>query len=198
MIHFSSVPEPPNFNSRVRVPGNAWLVANRNAKRPRDFWSPFKGDLATGFGDLCAYSALYEPSGTVDHFVSWDEDRSKAYEWDNYRFSSAWINSSKQNVHSSKLLDPFTVENGWFEIILPSLQLTVTDSVPSGLRARAEYTLKRLHLIHDERVLRQRSRWYDMYQCGDLTLNGLGKVAPLIAAAVRKAGLQPGPGKEMS
>ena len=160
-----------------------------DAKRPRDFWSPFKGDLATGFGDLCAYSALYEPVGTVDHFVSWYEDRSKAYEWDNYRFSSAWINSSKKNVRSSELLDPFTVGHRWFEIILPSLQLTVTDSVPCELRARAEYTLKRLHLIHDERVMRQRREWYRMYQCGELNLSGLRKKAPLIADAVARAGL---------
>ena len=193
MIHFPSVPEPPNFDSRARVPGNDWLVTHPDAKRPRDFWSPFKGDLATGFGDLCTYSALHEPVGTVDHFVSWNEDRSQAYEWDNYRFSSGWINSSKQNVPSADLLDPLTVGHGWFEIILPSLQLRITDSVPCGLRARAKYTLKRLHLIHDERVLRQRRMWYGMYQCGELTLNGLRKVAPLIAAAVQKAGLQPGP-----
>ena len=189
MIHFSSVPEPPNFDSRARVPGNEWLVTHPDAKRPKDLWSPFKGELATGFGDLCAYSALYEPVGTVDHFVSWNEDRSKAYEWKNYRFSSGWINSSKQDVASADLLDPFKVGYGWFEIILPSLQLTITDSVPCGLRARAEYTLKRLHLIHDERVMRQRHEWYRMYQFGELDLTGLRKKAPLIADAVVKAGL---------
>ena len=192
MIHFCTVPEPRDFDGCARIPGNAWLATHPDTKRPRDFWSPFKSDLATGFCDLCAYSAIYEPVGTVDHFVSCDEDRSKAYEWDNYRYSSGWINSSKKNELSSKLLDPFTVGHGWFEIILPSLQLRVTDSVPRGLRVRAEYTLKRLHLIHDERVLRQRGVWYRMYLCGELTLSGLRKKAPLIAAAVQKAGQQPG------
>ena len=47
---------------------------------------------------LCAYSAMYESVGTVDHFVSFHEDRSKAYEWGNYRYSAGWVNSSKQNV----------------------------------------------------------------------------------------------------
>ena len=49
--------------------------------RPKDFWTPFKGRLAEGFRNLCAYSAMYEPVGTVDHFVSCHEDRSRAYEW---------------------------------------------------------------------------------------------------------------------
>lgn len=189
MIHFHPVPEPREFHGCARVRGNAWLATHPDAKRPRDLWSPFKSDLASGFCDLCAYSVIYEPVGSVDHFVSWHEDRSKAYEWDNYRYCAEWINKSKQNEPSGNLLDPFTVQPGWFEIILPSLQLTVTDSVPCGLRARAEYTLKRLHLIHDERVMRQRREWYRMYQSGELNLPGLRKKAPLIADAVVKAGL---------
>lgn len=46
--------------------------------------------------------------------------------------------------------------------------------------------LDRLHLGHDERVVRQRREWYRMYQEGELTLDGLAKKAPLIAAAIRK------------
>ena len=65
---------------------------------------------------------MYVPNGTVDHFVSWHEDRTQAYEWAN------------------------------------------------------------------ERVMRQRREWYRMYQCGELTLGGLRKKAPLIAAAVERAG----------
>ena len=129
---------------------------------------------------------MYEPVGTVDHFVSWHENRLQAYEWTNYRYSAAWINSSKKNERSSNLVDPFAVQDGWFEVILPSLQLKVTDSVPGALRAMAEYTIQRLHLVHDERVLRQRREWYRMYQCGELTLDGLEKKAPLIAAAVKR------------
>ena len=131
---------------------------------------------------------MYESVGTVDHFVSWHEDKSKAYEWDNYRYCAAWINSSKRNAPSHTLLDPFSIEDGWFEIIIPSMQLTVSDAVPRELRARAEYTLKRLHLTHDERIVRQRETWYRMYCCGKLTLDGLKSLAPLIAAAVEKAG----------
>ncbi len=68
---------------------------------------------------------MYEPAGTVDHFVSWHEDRSKAYEWGNYRFSAAWINASKSRTPVADILDPFNIEDGRFELLLPSLQLRV-------------------------------------------------------------------------
>jgi hypothetical protein len=45
----------------------------------------------------------------------------------------------------------------------------------------------RLHLGHDERVVRQRREWYRMYQEGELSLDGLFKKAPLVARAVAKA-----------
>jgi hypothetical protein len=121
----------------------------------------------------------------VDHFLSCKHERHLAYEWSNYRFAAGWINSSKQNV-DGEVLDPFELENGWFEILLPSLQLVLTDKIPRKLRAKARFTIERLHLKDDERVLRQREAWYRLYREGDLTLDGLHQVAPLVAAAVEK------------
>ncbi len=184
MIHFERVPEPAEFNQQARQPGNAWLAAHPGHGRPKDFWTPFKGALADGFRNLCAYSAMYVPVGTVDHFVSCDEDRSQAYEWGNYRYCAAWINASKGNLLADYLLDPFAVEDGWFELHLPSLQLRVSDTIPDEHRKRAEYVLERLHLRDDERIMRQRREWYRMYQCGELSQGGLQGKAPLIAAAV--------------
>ena len=184
MIHFTTPPEPSRFDEEVRQPGTAFL-AQYPAGRPKGFWKLCKGDLANGFRNLCAYSAMYEPVGTVDHYLSCDNYRDKAYEWSNYRFASGWINSSKQTA-DDRVLDPFNVRDGWFEIILPSLQLVLTDVIPAHEVARAEYTLSRLHLGDDERVIRQRREWYRMYQEGELSLEGLQKKAPLIARAVRK------------
>ena len=187
MIRFESVDEPADFQEKAKAPGAAWLDANPDTTRPKDYWTPFKGALARGFRDLCAYSAMYEPVGTVDHFISCHEDRSKAYEWANYRYCAAWLNSSKGTTPAAKLLDPFEIEDGWFELHLPSLQLRVSDAIPDEFRVRAEYVLDRLHLRHDERVMRQRSAWYSLYHCGHLTLEGLEKMAPLIAAAIATA-----------
>jgi hypothetical protein len=185
VIRFEPAPKPEGFAERVEARGQTWLTGNA-AGRPPDYWSEFKPQLAEAFRNLCAYSAMYEPVGTVDHFVSCDEDRSRSYDWANYRYAAGWLNSSKQALQSHEIVDPFAVEHGWFELLLPSLQLVVTDRVPAAWRARTERMLARLHLGHDERVVRQRREWYRMYQVGELTLDGLTKKAPLIAAAVRK------------
>ncbi|QTA78699.1 Uncharacterized protein dnl_09290 [Desulfonema limicola] len=185
MIRFERVPEPAEFDEQARMPGLQWLESHPSAKRPRDYWNRFKTELAEGFNNLCAYTAIHEPVGTVDHFISIDSDRSLAYEWENYRFASGWINSSKQNA-DNLILDPFEVENDWFEIHLPSLQMTVSENIPEEHRAKAEYTLKRLHLQNDPRVIGPRQRWYQMYQEGKLTLEGLREMAPLVARAVEK------------
>lgn len=118
MIGWNRAPltEPAGFDERCRRPGNAWLAANPTSRRPRDYWSPFKPALADGQRNLCAYSAMWEPVGTVDHF---DPGHDLAYEWSNYRFAAQWINSSKKR---ESVLDPFLVENGWFRLLLPSLQ----------------------------------------------------------------------------
>lgn len=184
MMRFKPVPEPSQFNEKARLPGNAWLAQNPG-KRPKDFWFPFKSQLADGFQNLCGYSAMYEPVGTVDHYLSCENHPNLAYEWENYRFASAWINSSKRTL-DERVVDPFQAEDDWFEILLPSLQLVLTDAVPAHERERAAFTLERLHLRDDERVIRQRREWYRLYQDGELTLAGLEKKAPLIARAVRK------------
>jgi hypothetical protein len=190
MIPVKRVPEPADFDARARRPGQQSLERNPAPRRPRDYWSPFKGILADGFGHRCGYTAMYEPVGSIDHFVSCKNDPRLAYEWANYRFAQEWINKSKQTLDGS-VLDPYEIEDGWFEIILPSLQLRVTDDVPPSHRPRAEFTLTRLRLRDDERVLRQRREWLRMYETGEIDLAGLHKKAPLIAAAVEKERTSP-------
>lgn len=178
------IPEPDDFDEKCRQAGKEWLKANPDCKRPRDFWSPFRHALADGFSNRCGYGAMWIASGTVDHFLSVDADKTQAYEWDNYRYLDNWINSSKKNADG--LLDPFAVGNGWFEILLPSMQLVLTDAVPQAFRAQAQHTLTRLGLRDHETLLRQRREWYRMYQGGELSIDGLRQKAPLIAAAVEK------------
>ncbi len=124
--------------------------------------------------------------GTVDHFVSRDEDPSLAYEWTNFRYAAAWINSSKSALRSDQVLDPFEVGDGWFEIILPSCQMVLTDRCPPEFRDRAQTMLKRLKLGDGESVVSYRREWYRMYCEEGLPLEILARKAPLIARAVRK------------
>jgi hypothetical protein len=106
MIHFERVPEPAEFDKKARQPGMDWLGSHPDEDRPRDYWSPFRSDLARGFKDLCGYTAMNLPSGTIDHYVSVKNNRRLAYEWTNYRFASAWINAAKGNL-DEQVMDPF-------------------------------------------------------------------------------------------
>jgi len=192
MIPVAKVAKPRGFDTRVRLPGIAWLASRPTAQRPPALWTPYTPALSEGFGNLCGYAAMHDPTGgTVDHFLSFKHHRHLAYEWSNYRFACATLNSSKRDADAA-VLDPFEVGAGWFEIILPSLQMRLTDAVPAALRAKAEFTLKRLKLRDGERIVRWRRSWYRLYTEGELTLDGLRTVAPLLAAAVEAQG-QVGP-----
>ena len=199
MIRVTPVGKPTEFDAKVKTPGNAWLKAHPSAKRPPALWKNYTKNLSDGFSDLCGYAAMLDPTGgTVDHYLSYKNHPSRTYEWDNYRFASGTLNSSKKTADDT-VLDPYAVQAGWFEILLPSLQMRVTNAVPAHLRDKAEYTLKRLKLRDGERIIRWRQSWYDMYTSGRLTLEGLRQVAPLIAEAVDKAiaqeGVSPAPGR---
>ena len=189
MIRFEPAPEPEDFDENVRRPGLAWLAKNPPPKRPKDYWT--KGAthaLAVAFRDLCAYCAVENIPGTVDHYRSCKNTRELAYEWSNYRYCSDRINQCKGTA-DEQILDPFEVGDDWFEVLIPSMQLVPTDAIPAQHRDRAIFTLKRLQLIggrKDDWIVRSRRSWYHMYESGGLTLERLEEKAPLIARAIRK------------
>ncbi len=180
--------EPADFDERVRQPGVQWLAANPDVARPRDFWTHCLPALREAFSNRCGYAAMLDATGgTVDHYLSVKNHRERAYEWKNYRLASGPMNITKKNADAT-VLDSHEIQAGWFEILLPSLQMRVTDLVPNELRERAEYTLIRLKLRDGERILQWRAGWYHGYRNGWITLEGLRQYAPLIAEAVERAG----------
>ena len=179
------IKEPQSFDLECRQKGEQWLATNPDAKRPRDLWSPFRLQLAEGFAERCGYAAMWISSGTIDHHVSFHENPALAYEWSNFRYVEGWINSSKSRKTAANFLDPFEVESGWFEIELPSLQLMLTDRVPEDLRTKAEYTLAKLPIQHDERIIRARRAWLEMYEQGT-PIDVIEEKAPLIAKAIKR------------
>lgn len=185
-MHFALTPEPPAFDRECRKPGRRWLARHDDANRPRDFWSAFRPDLREAFRGLCAYSAVLIQDGHVDHFQPWHALRRsgrqhRAYEWSNFRYADGAVNQRKGK---RRVLDPFRVRDEWFRITLPSLQLLLTEHVPKKDRTLAQTTLEVLGLRDGEAVVRYRRRWFELYQTGQLTLDGLRQYAPLIARAV--------------
>lgn len=190
MIPVDRVPEPPHFDREARVPGNDWLAANPNAKTAEfpDHWSRFRKDLAAGFNDLCGYSAIFTKPGTVDHYIckSSRQGRPLTYEWSNYRFASSLMNERK-GTWNARILDPHEIGHGWFEILLPHLEMVlVEERIPLERRDDAAFTLEKLRLRDDDEVLDVRRHWYGQFTNGHKTLEGLAQHAPLIARAVQQ------------
>lgn len=183
MIPVEPVPEPTDFDARVRRRGLAWLEAHPDARtRAEPYWSEFLPRLRDGFGGRCGYSAMFVESGTVDHFRSRRDHRALLYEWTNLQFASSLMNSAKK---AADVLDPFEVGVGWFEVLLPSMELVARfDLIPVERHALVRATLAALPLVHDERVVRQRREWYALYLGEEINLVGLRRLAPLIASAV--------------
>jgi len=188
MKRFQPTAEPADFNARCREPGLLWLQQNPEYDRPRDYWSQFENDLRNAFSELCAYCVMLVNKGVVDHFVpiaqlKQQQRHAEAWEWSNFRYAESYFNQKK---HSHAVLDPFLVEDDWFEILLPSLQLRLTERVPRQYRALAEFTVKRLGLDHSEVVLRYRRVFFEEWQQGRMQIDTLERYAPLIAAAIRR------------
>ncbi len=188
MIPCTLKDEPPRFDQRCRKRGRAWLAENPDYDRPYDYWSEFEGELRTAFGGMCAYCAMRIMKGQVDHFrpvalLKEEKRHELAYEWSNLRYAEGVLNEKKWR---HMILDPFDVQDGWFEIELPSLHLRATNLIPEDLRELAEFTIHKLGLRDSEIVIRYRREWFAMYQAGELSIEGLRRVAPQMADAVER------------
>ncbi|MCL2824723.1 MAG: hypothetical protein FWD57_12090, partial [Polyangiaceae bacterium] len=185
VIRVEPAPEPETFDAECRQPGNAWLKANpdRDPRTRGKLWRGFRQDLREAFHRRCGFLAFWisPGAGTVDHFAPISTHRSLAFEWRNYRYIDGDINSSKGAVPCDKLLDPFEVQDDWFEIDLPSMELRFVGDVPDDVRIRAEFTLDRLGLRNGDSVVAGRQEWLDEYEEYDQTLAWLYAKAPLIA-----------------
>ena len=189
MIRIAQPPEPRTFDADCRQRGNTWLAANATG-RPRDFWTPFQPDLATGFANCCGYKAMWDLDGTVDHYLSCKNHRPQSYQWTNYRYASGSINSSK-GTHDAAILDPYHVQDDWFEVDLLTMQLLPTAAVPAHEQVRADFTLKQLKLRNGTKVKRQRRVWYDQFKAGTFgagqtAIDNLRVFAPQVAIAIEK------------
>ena len=131
MIRFAPGPEPVQWDARCRQRGRRWLGSHPGYDRPYDYWTEFEPDLRAAFRRMCGYCAMAVMKAEMDHFrpvaVLKREGRHElAYEWDNFRYGLRVLNRRKSDC---LVLDPFAVRDDWFEVLLPSLQLVLTERV---------------------------------------------------------------------
>ena len=212
MIRVHPASEPADFDVKVRGPGLRAIaeLVGEAAPRPRrgrprkkvasrredipaaafpDLWREALDDLLESYGRLCAYLGLYIPRGTgapsVDHMLpkslAWD----RVYEWDNYRLASAWMNARKGAARD--VLDPFEVEDGWFELELCDYQVRPAPGLPTGHHDQVQGTIDRLGLSHPE-VCKARRTYAEEYLGGHIDGDYLRRHAPFVYRELKRQG----------
>ena len=190
MIPVEPSPEPAGFAENVRDRGLAWVEAQR---RPitafPSHWRWCEPHLHTAFHGRCGWAAISISSGHVEHFISQSvclqQDRPDlVYDWANFRYIMPELNSKKGRRPS--LLDPFEVQAGWFEIVLPQLHLRMTETVPASQRHLARATLEFLGLTNGPKLMRLRRKYMQQYREGKSRIALLDEDFPLLADALRR------------
>jgi hypothetical protein len=187
VIHVDLQPEPPDFSSRVREPGQAVLSSPEGELKP--LWRHCATQLWAAYQGVCAYSSLHIPRGTgaisVDHLLPKSKRRELAYEWSNYRLACTRMNARK-NDHED-MLDPFDVQDGWFALELSTLQVIPGEGLSEPLRAQVQKTIDRLAL-NDEEFIHARESYYSAWREGDTTFRFLRKHCPFLAKELLRQG----------
>ena len=180
--------EPATFDAQVRMPGQKALAENRNPL-PR-YWGKCLPDLMEAYEYICAYSSLrvspISGTPTVEHFAAKSSARQLAYEWSNYRLVCARMNSRKREFDD--VLDPFEIEEGWFELEFLFLQVRPAPGLDATINKQVERTIRRLKL-NDEAFCSERARWYEAWLSGRIDGTFLREYAPFVHREVVRQGL---------
>ncbi|WP_130470007.1 hypothetical protein [Candidatus Magnetaquicoccus inordinatus] len=198
MIPVSPQSEPAQFNSTVRQKGLAYLHKRGLAlDKPlppgttiESYWRSSLDDLYRSYQGTCAYLAVYFDRGigaaSVDHFVAKSSLPGLAYEWSNYRLACLAMNSRKNSFDD--LLDPFTLEIGWFHLELLQGRIFPNPHLTSTQQEQVQKSIKRLGL-DDPLYNALRRGHYQDYINGDYTERYLQKISPFVWMEAQRQGL---------
>jgi hypothetical protein len=152
------------------------------------YWTNALDDLKTEYRYVCAYSCfrIHEVTGaaSVDHMVAKSKAWNCVYEWDNYRLACSRLNARKSDFPD--VLDPFEVEDGWFELELVGFQvLPGKDLTDTSIRDQVQATIDRL-CLNDFRKDRETDA--NAYWDGHISLVWLTRESPFVARELRRQG----------
>ncbi|WP_428264219.1 HNH endonuclease [Haliangium sp.] len=210
MIRVTPAPEPDDFDAKVRQPGlraldelvgaspvrvkggkkRAKIATTKDdipaAKFP-PYWRAALDDLLESYDRICAYLCLYIPRGTgapsTDHMVPKSKRWDRVYEWDNYRLACSLINSRKGVAE--EVLDPFEIDDGWFELELTGFQVLPSPGLPAHLTDQVEATITRLN---DREFCEARAEYAQEYWEDHISLDYLVRHAPFVARELDRQG----------
>lgn len=191
MIPVALKPEPADFDRQVRQKGKQFLDEHGVPDKSsgfRNYWRNIIDDLHRLYDGICAYTCIYlVPPGTVDHFLPKSKYPDLAYEWTNYRLTSAVINQRKGE--SEDVLDPFHVQPGWFTMDFPSCLIRMSDIIPPEYARKAACTIEILKLNDDDRIVQERCDIIMEYVEKTVAMPFLEKRYPFIAMEIKRQAL---------
>lgn len=207
MIRVIPAPEPGTFAAKVREPGLCAIaemvgetservrgkrheqIATRREEIPYDkfppHWTEALDDLMTAYSRICAYSCfkIHDVTGSrsVDHMIAKSKAWNQVYEWGNYRLACSRLNARKNNFED--VLDPFAIQNGWFQLELVGFQVIPNKDLQDSIRASVQNTIKRLGLND---FCSQRAHDAEYYWEGHVSLKVLIEESPFVASELRR------------
>lgn len=193
MIPVVQQPEPGDFATKVRQPGNRFLQTNpwpsASQFKKKRYWKDALPQLHSAYGEVCAYSSIWiSMTRSVDHFLPKTVYPHLAYEWSNFRLAMDRINSNKGE--SEDVLDPFTIQEGWFVLDLASVFVQPGPALPQKIRDQVQKSIDILKL-NDDILVSMRFRVLRDYIDGDISLRHIGRYYPFIAVEIKRQGIQP-------
>jgi len=196
MIGVKLRPEPAapgfDFDTVVRVPGNAWLTANPTglAKDMPPLWREALPSLRAAYKSVCAYFCCFvmpaTGGGSADHFVPKSKARNVAYEWDNYRFACTRMNARKRDA--GDVLDPIDLTDGLFVLSFTTMRVKPAAGLAAPWLTGVKGTIRRLKLNSQECIAERQQHW-DNYTKHGLSAARLIEFAPFIAMEAARQGL---------
>jgi len=157
--------------------------------RKKNFWNRAAKHLHAAYSGICAYTAMYLPEqGSVDHYLPKTIKPELAYEWSNFRLATGRVNSRKGN--QINILDPFQIDNDWFQLDVPSCLLRSNPDLPHHIRADINRTINSLGLNADDYYVQERCNILIEFAKGAISLGFLERRYPFLAKEIKRQGLE--------
>ncbi|MBK1643066.1 hypothetical protein CKO25_00025 [Thiocapsa imhoffii] len=151
------------------------------------YWTNAIADLMQAYDEVCAYSCfrIHPVTGaaSVDHMAPKSRAWDRVYEWDNYRLAAARLNARKNAF--GDVLDPFEVQNGWFELELVGFQIIPAHGLTKDICKQVQNTIDRLRL-NDFRSSREEDAV--IYWERHISFARLMRESPFVAMELRRQG----------
>lgn len=194
MIPVEPQPPPPKFFEKVQQPGEAFLARVPNPKekdwKGHEYWQDIQPELRTAYSAICAYSCHWIPAitgfSTVEHFKPKSKYPHLVYDWSNYRLVCGKLNGRKGDYED--VLDPFTLQHGWFVIDFPSLMVFPGPQLSPEQAEQVMKTINRLKL-NDEDFLQERAEYLQDHYVHGYPFSYLERKAPFLASELKRQDL---------